>query len=168
MNQYDERLQEDDCESFGEENEQELGNDDETDLYIWNEPTRGPRLSEGEYKAEVGKISAERMQGAYGEWIKITIPFIIFSEENMDNIVVCFRASKSLRPDGRMYPIVRGILGAEPEWGFDFKQLEGKVVKVVLEHEADQQGNIWENIVSVKKVAFTKKRPVKVGSIPVK
>lgn len=80
----------------------------------------------------------------------------------MDNIAVCFRASKSLRPDGRMYPIVKGILGVEPESGFDFKRLEGKVVKVVLEHEADKYGDIWENVVSVKRVPTERKRPMPV------
>lgn len=156
MNQYDQ------YEAVAEENEQELRGDEDANLYIWNEPIRGPRLPEGEYQAKVGRISAERMQGAYGEWIKITIPFIIFSEEILDNIAVCFRASKSLRPDGRMYPIVKGILGTEPESGFDFKRLEGKVVKVVLEHQADKYGDIWENVVSVKKVPTERKRPMPV------
>lgn len=162
MNQYDlESLQETQHEAEFEENEQ-YSTEDDIDLYIWDAPKRGPRLPEGEHSAKVGKVSAERMQGAYGEWIKITIPFLIFSEEIMDNIAVCFRASKNLRPDGRMYPIVKGILGAEPESGFDFKRLEGKVVKVVLEHEADQYGDIWENVVSVKKVPTERKRPMPV------
>jgi hypothetical protein len=164
MNQYDqESLPEVEYETDFEENEQGFRDDDDADLYIWDAPKRGPRLPEGEYPAIVGKISAERMQGAYGEWIKITIPFLIFSQEILDTIAVCFRASKSLKSDGRMYPIVKGILGAEPESRFDFKQLEGKAVKVVLEHNADQYGEVWENVVSVTRVAITRKRPVRVG-----
>ncbi|MBY0054922.1 hypothetical protein H7K32_25510 [Brevibacillus agri] len=141
----------DDDESYDETEE------DDEDLLTVKKSLRKPKLDEDDYIAEVGPPKAEKMTtGQYGPWIKITIPFKIKHPVTKEVVTVEFSANRSIDPKSRLYPVVKGILGTEPANGLDLRGLAGRKVKVSIEHRKDQEGNVWENIVSVRK--FVPKR----------
>lgn len=148
--------EDDEIDGDAEDNEaDESGDDDwdaeEDDLLILKFNKRKPKLSEGEYMARVGRITAEKKKGQDGEpWVKVTLPFEVKNASGV--VTVPFRASMSLSPKGRLYPIVKGILGRTPEEGLNMRELQGKRVKVEIGHYVDDHGSVWEEVISVKKV----------------
>lgn len=122
----------------------------EEDMFIVTETLRKPKLAEGNYPALIGKLQAKKMSGDSGNWIAITLPFNIRHPKTGETVTVNFISSKSLKPKSRLYPIVRGILGAEPGEQFDLRCLQGKKVFVQIEHRTVDSGDIWENVTSVK------------------
>ena len=124
---------------------------EEDDLLILKFNKRKPKLSEGEYMARFGSITAERQKGTNDEtWVKVTLPFEVKNAN--DTVTVPFRASMNLSPKGRLYPIVKGILGRAPEEGLNMRELQGKRVKVEIGHYIDDHGSVWEEVKSIKKV----------------
>ncbi|MED1876733.1 hypothetical protein [Brevibacillus borstelensis] len=136
----------DDDESYDETEE------DDEDLLTVKKSLRKPKLDEDDYIAEVGTPKAEKMTtGQYGPWVKVTIPFMIKHLVTKEVVTVEFSANKSIDPKSRLYPVLKGILGTEPTNGLDLRTLAGRKVKVSIEHRKDGDGNVWENIVSVRK-----------------
>lgn len=132
--------------------------DDEEDLLILKEDKRKPKLEEEDYVARVGKPSAKKEPvGKYGPWIKVTLPFIVKNEKD-NEVTVNYMANKSMHPNSRLYSTIKGILGKPPEDNFDLKELEGKKVKISIQHDEDEKGNIWDNIASIRKYRPEKKK----------
>lgn len=124
---------------------------EEDDLLTLKHNKRKPKLSEDEYMARIGKITAEKKKGDDGEpWVKVTLPFEVKTASGV--VTVPFRASMSLSPKGRLYPIVKGILGSAPEEGLNLRELQGKQVKVKIGHYVDDRGSVWEEVKSVRRV----------------
>ncbi len=130
--------------------ELEVDEDKEGSLFIVTKTLRKPKLEAGNYPAQVGKLQAKKMKGDNGDWISVTIPFNIRHPKTGETVTVNFIASKSLKPKSRLYPIVCGILGAEPGENFDLRHLQGKKVSVQIDHRTTDSGDIWENVVTVK------------------
>lgn len=124
--------------------------DDDDDLFTLKESLRQPKLDEDDYLGTVGKPKAKKEEGKYGPWVKITLPFIIKHPETGEKITVPFIANRSMDPRSRLYPILKGILGVAPTSGFNLKSVEGKKVKVSIEHRPDEKGNVWENVIAVR------------------
>ena len=145
----------DDIDSDGDAEEERSSEDEwdaeEDDLLILKHNKRKAKLNEDEYKARIGKITAERKKGDDGEpWVKVTLPFEVKTASGV--VTVPFRASMSLSPKGRLYPIVKGILGRAPEEGLNLRELQGKQVKVKIGHYVDDRGSVWEEVKSVRRV----------------
>lgn len=126
--------------------------DDDDDLFTLKESLREAKLEEDDYLATVGKPVAEKEEGKYGPWVKITLPFIIKNPETGEKVTVPFVANRSMDPKSRMYPILKGIIGAAPTSGFNLKSVEGKRVKVSIKHRIDEKGNVWENIIAARQI----------------
>ena len=125
---------------------------EEDDLLVLKFSKRKARLSKDWHTARVGKPSAERQKGKDGEtWVRVTIPFEV--KKGDDKVTVPFRASRNLSPKGRLYPIVEGILGREPWEGLDLRKLEGKRVKIEIDHSVDERGNVWEEVIAIEKAS---------------
>lgn len=133
---------------FDEEVE-EIEEDD--DLLLVEELKSSPTLSKGEYQAVVGKPLASREKGKYGTWIKIIIPFHVKVPHSHDLLEVRFIASKNMDEEGRLFPIVKGILGRKPEIGMNLKEIAGRTVNVIIDHYTDDKGKTWEQVVSARK-----------------
>lgn len=132
----------------GENNTEQVSDEN---LYVLDEPTRKPKLPEGNYPGTVGRVKAEKMaSGKYGPWIQITLPFHIKRPETGEPIEVRFVANKSMSFTSRLFPIVKGILGKAPETGFNLRELEGQSVTVGIEHNTDAKGNVWDNVAFVR------------------
>lgn len=137
--------------------ELEESDEDDDDLFMLKESLRQPKLDEDDYLGTIGKVEAERVEsGKYGPWVKITLPFIVKNPTTGEKVTVQFVANRSMDPKSRLYPILKGILGIAPSSGFNLKSVEGKKVKVSIEHRTDEKGNVWENIMAVR--PFKKKR----------
>jgi len=122
-------------------------------LLVLEDSKRIPKLEEDEYTARIGLVTAEQVTvGQFGPWVKVTIPFKINIPDSLESLTVNFVANKSIAPSSRMYPIIKGILGKSPENGFTLSEINGKKVKVMIEHRTDADGNVWENIASVRKI----------------
>ena len=146
----------DDVEDEMEDNdngEWEDTEDDDDDLTFTELPKRKAQLAKGIYEGQVGNVIGEKQTGENGNsWMRVTIYFYI-KKPGGKEITVAFWASKSLSPMGRLYPIVEGIIGKPPQIGFNLKTLEGKCVKVQVGHYEDKHGNIWEEVIAIKKNA---------------
>ncbi len=147
----------DDEDSFeGSEDDEEIEDeetDDGDDLFTVKKGKRKSKLEERDYIALLTKVLAERkLAGKYGKpWVNIGLRFKIKNPDTGEYVEVTFNANKSIDPKSRLYPIVKGILGAEPGDNFNLKELEGKKAKVSIEHSTDSEGNVWDNIVAVRK-----------------
>lgn len=159
----------DDADDFGDEFEEEdtpdaadnefesdAGDDEweseEDDLLVLKVNKREARLSKGEYPARIGTVAAEKMSGKNGSsWVKVTLPFEIKTTDGI--VIVPFIASKSLSPKGRFYPVIKGILGHEPQAGINLRELKGIQVRVQIDHRVDDQGSVWEEVKRVKRVS---------------
>ncbi|SMB82674.1 hypothetical protein SAMN00017405_0953 [Desulfonispora thiosulfatigenes DSM 11270] len=149
---FDESDEDDDDDDF----EVDESDEDDDDLFTLKESLRQPKLDETDYLGTVGKPKAEKEEGKYGPWVKITLPFIIKNPETGEKVTVPFVANRSMDPRSRLYSILKGILGAAPTSGFNLKGVEGKKVRVSIEHRTDEKGNVWENVIVVR--PFRKKR----------
>lgn len=166
---YGDNAETDNADTFGDEfeaadtpdaadNEFEsgTGEDDweseEDDLLVLRVIKREARLSKGEYPARIGTVAAEKMSGKDGSnWVKVTLPFEIRTTSGM--VTVPFIASMSLSPKGRFYPVIKGILGHEPQVGINLRELQGVQVMVQIDHRVDDQGSVWEEVKRVKRVS---------------
>jgi len=52
-----------------------------------------------------------------------------------------------------LYPIIEGILGREPGERLDVRKLEGKRVKIKIDHSVDARGNVWEEVIAVERAS---------------
>ena len=135
-----------------EQSSEEEWDAEEDDLLVLKFTKRKARLPKDWYLARVGKPSAEKQKGDDGEiWVRVTIPFEI--KKGKDTVTIPFRASRNLNPKGRLYPIVEGILGREPWEGLDLRKLEGKRVKIEIDHSTDERGNVWEAVIAVERAS---------------
>jgi hypothetical protein len=132
---------------------------DEDDLFTVKKEKRKPKLEEGDYIGLLTEVLAERkLAGKFGKpWVNIGLKFKIKNPDTGEYVEVTFNANKSLDPKSRLYPIVKGILGTEPGDNFNLKELKGMKVKVSIEHSTDNEGNVWDNIVAVRKYIPKKK-----------
>lgn len=123
-------------------------------LFILEEPKREVLIDAGRYTAKVGEISVTRRVAANDStWFRVKIPFHISDPDTgMLLKTVDFYASKSMDENGRLYPIIKGILGKEPDIGMSLKVLENRKVRVRIEHDEFLSGVTREQIVSVKAV----------------
>ncbi|WP_016993639.1 hypothetical protein [Lysinibacillus boronitolerans] len=126
--------------------------DEEDDLFTLKESLRQAKLDEDDYLATIGKPTAEKEEGKFGPWVKITLPFIIKNPETGEKVTVPFVANRSMDSKSRLYPILKGIIGAAPTSGFNLKSVEGKRVKASIEHRTDEKGNVWENVIAVRQI----------------
>mgnify|MGYP003590147886 FL=1 len=125
---------------------------EEEDLLILKVFKRTPKLPKGVYPALIGPITAKKEIGDNGKpWTKVTISFEVKSAAGI--VTVPFIAGMSFNPAGRFYPIIKGVLGAEPKEGLDLRKLQGRQVKVTIDHRVDERGNTWEEIKSAKRIA---------------
>ncbi|GEM_PF-6382094 len=125
--------------------------EEDNDLLILNSNQHEPVLNEGEYEAIVGRISAEEADGEFGPYVKVTIPFNIVNPVDGEAVTIRFMANRSMSRKGKLYPIVKGILGSIPPVAFNLRELEGKEVYVTIKHKSDNRGGIWENVVAARR-----------------
>lgn len=145
-----------------DEEEDEKIEDEETDeknsILIVEKKLAYSNIREGYYNALLTEVVGERkLTGKYGPWINIGFKFKMKNPDTGEYIEITFNANKSLDPKSRLYPIVKGILGAEPGDNFNLRELEGKKARVSIEQSTDAEGNVWDNIVAARKYVPKKK-----------
>jgi len=160
----------DDYEDYSEVNDPDVPDDDEDELeesdgyevgeteepepkpkrnpFLMHQVLREPALKEGTYSAIVEDVKAKNQQGDYGNYILLSIFFKVKGPDKA-RVTVPVRAGMSMNPESRLYRIVKGILGRNPLPGTDLRQLKGLRVRVVIEHQEDARGNVWEDIVEI-------------------
>jgi hypothetical protein len=118
-------------------------------LYIAQRELRTAKLAEDHYLSTVSDVLAEKMPpGNFSTpWVRITIYFKICIDQSDNYVLARFISSNNLSSKGRMYPIVKGILGSEPGIDFNFKDLIGRRANVTIKHRTDEDGNVWDNVV---------------------
>ncbi|WP_027400086.1 hypothetical protein [Anaerovorax odorimutans] len=122
--------------------------DNNEDLFVVTNTKREPKIQEGEYIATVKAILAdEKVSSENNKWIRITLIFAIENSDFDDPVEIKFFASKNLNKMSRLYPIVKGIIGYEPEDNFNLKTLKDKKTKVLIKHKVDDKEDVWENVV---------------------
>ena len=156
---YDEEIEEELADNTDEEVADDEDEIDDDDLFTVKKEKRKPIFQEGDYNARLTEVLADRrLTGKYGKpWVNIGFKFKVKNPETGEYIEITFNANKSLDEKSRLYPIVKGILGAEPGDNFNLKQLEGKKAKISIEHSTDSEGNVWDNIVAARKYVSKKK-----------
>ncbi|SET51616.1 hypothetical protein SAMN05660297_02630 [Natronincola peptidivorans] len=137
----------------GNDDYDEDKDDDLEDLFILGNSKRRAILDEGNYIAKIGKITAEsQATGLYGPWTKITVPFKINNPKDDKVITVNFVASSHLSPTSKLFILLEEVLGKSPSGQIDIREIEGKKVKVNIEHNLDKLGNEWEAIAEVRRI----------------
>jgi len=121
-------------------------------LLLMRQVLRVPRIDEGNYTAVVENVKGEEKTGEYGKYTLISIFFKI-KKADKSSVTVPLRAAMSLTPESRLFKIVKGILGRDPEEGTDLIELKGQRVRVLIEHWEDAKGNLWEDIVEIARIA---------------
>lgn len=129
----------------------------DTDLLTVHYKKREAQLDEGVYTAIVGEVIATRVEGPYGKYIRVMIPFRVTNPDTGKAVTARFVGNRSLDPAGRLYQIIKGILGTPPPDYFDLREITGKKVKVTIEHRIDDRGNVWENVTGARKIRKKKK-----------
>ena len=118
---------------------------EEDDLLTFKDDARQPVLKEGEYLAKITNVTGKKRWNSDGsEWVNVKILFEI--EHAGFRVEVPFWAGMSLSSSGRLYPIVKGILGMTPTPGMSLKMIEGRTTIVTIGHRKDEKSNIWEEI----------------------
>ena len=115
------------------------------DPYRFYPCSRKPHIPEGIYYATVGKVSREYIRNGNVCWDRAMIPFKLVGYDT----TVRFYAENNMSPSSRLYPIVAGILGIPPKGKLESMRLYGKKVRVLIKHNIDEYGNVWENVVKV-------------------
>lgn len=136
-----------------DEDEIEEEETEDEDLYTAKKEKIVPKLKEGDYLAMLTDVIAERrLSGKFGKpWVNIGLKFKIKNPDTGEYVEISFNANKSLSTKSRLYPIVKGLLGEEPGDDLNLKELKGKKAWVSIKHTTDTEGNIWANIVTVRK-----------------
>lgn len=124
---------------------------DDDDLLLAEFKKKESQIPAGDYLAKVSKVSAAKVKSQYGgEYTQVTLLFTMQISSNKE-LKLPFKASNNLNPRGRLYPAVTALLGAQPPDSFNLRQLEGKSATVTVAQNEDMAGNVWDNIVDVKK-----------------
>lgn len=123
--------------------------DEEEDDLIFHPRHRQAALPAGKYHAVIKDITAESREGMYGTFKSIRIRFRIFHDER--EVVVNFLAQKDLKPSGKLFKMLKMILGEAPSDGFNLRDLKGEKVVVEVGHRLDSNGDTWEEVLSAVK-----------------
>lgn len=123
--------------------------DEEEDDLIFHPTHRQAALPAGTYYAVIKEVTAESRVGMYGTFKSIRIRFQIFHDERQ--VVVNFLAQKDLKPSGKLFKMLKMILGEAPSDGFNLRDLKGEKVVVEVGHRLDSNGDIWEEVLSAEK-----------------
>ncbi|MPM83021.1 hypothetical protein SDC9_130084 [bioreactor metagenome] len=123
--------------------------DEEEDDLIFHPMHRQAALPAGTYYAVIKEVTAESRVGMYGTFKSIRIRFQIFHDERQ--VVVNFLAQKDLKPSGKLFKMLKMILGEAPSDGFNLRDLKGEKVVVEVGHRLDSNGDIWEEVLSAEK-----------------
>ena len=121
----------------------------EEDDLIFHPLRRQAVLPVGKYHAVIKDITAESREGMYGTFKSIRIRFQIFHDERQ--VVVNFLAQKDLKPSGKLFKMLKMILGEAPSDGFNLRDLKGEKVVVEVGHRLDSNGDTWEEVLSAVK-----------------
>ena len=121
----------------------------EEDDLIFLPLRRKAALPDGKYHAVIKEIIAETRVGVYGKFISIRMKFEICHDEK--RITINFLTHKDSKPTGKLFKIIKSILGEVPSNGLDLRTLKGKEVLVELGHRVDENGNTWEEVLNAEK-----------------
>jgi len=121
----------------------------EADLLMFQPLRRKAALPDGKYHAVIKEITAESREGVYGKFVSIRIKFEICYEEK--RIVINLLTHKDSKPTGKLFKVIKMVLGEVPSNGFDLRNLKGKEVWVEVGHRVDENGNTWEEVLSAEK-----------------
>ena len=121
----------------------------EEDNLIFLPLRRKAALPAGKYHAVIKEIIAETRVGVYGKFISIRMKFEICHDEK--RITINFLTHKDSKPTGKLFKIIKSILGEVPSNGLDLRTLKGKEVLVEVGHRVDENGNTWEEVLNAEK-----------------
>ena len=142
----DESIKNPDIASSAETEETE---ETEEDDLIFHPLRRQAVLPAGKHHAVIKEVTAESREGVYGQFTSIRIKFEVCYDEK--RVVINFLTHKDLKPSGRLFKMIRMILGEVPSDGFNLRNLKGKEVVVEVGHRLDANGDTWEDILSAEK-----------------
>lgn len=150
----------DEEEEFEEEDDSDERDDDESEEVEAEETETEPelltlgqtdktQLPEGKAVATVTGVAATREASKYGSgtYVRVEITLNVKNSESGEVFAKKFFAAKD---SDRLFDLVSGILGFEPEEGFNLKSLVNKKAVVVIEHRENPKGELWDEIVSAK------------------
>ena len=140
----------DDDESDDEGAEPSESEAEEKDLLLMNENDKDrTQLPEGKAVATVTGVAATRVASKFddGTYVRVEITLNVKNNESGEVFAKKFFAAKD---SDRLFDLVSGILGFEPEEGFNLKSLINKKTIVVIEHRENAKGELWDEIVSAK------------------
>ena len=138
----------DDDEDAADEAEPEAEN--EADLLVLDQNDKDrTQLPEGKALATVTNVAASHVASKYdnGTYVRVELTLAVENRETRENFAKKFYAAKG---SGRLFDLVSGILGEEPDEGFNLKSLLKKKTIVVVEHRENSKGELWDEIVSAK------------------
>ena len=121
----------------------------EEDDLIFHPLRRQAVLPVGKYHAVIKDITAESREGIYGSFVSIRIKFEVCYDGKQ--VVINFLTHKDLKPSGKLFKMIRMILGEVPSDGFNLRTLKGKEVVVEVGHRLDANGDTWEDVLSAEK-----------------
>ena len=152
----------DEEEEFEEEDDSDERDDDESEEVEAEETETEPdlltlgqtekdktQLPEGKAVATVTGVAATRVASKFddGTYVRVEITLNVKNNESGEVFAKKFFAAKD---SDRLFDLVSGILGFEPEEGFNLKSLINKKTIVVIEHRENAKGELWDEIVSAK------------------
>ena len=145
----------DEEESMSEEPSEEVESeeaDEETEpdlLTLGQNEKNKTQLPEGKAVATVTGVVATRVASKFddGTYVRVEITLNVKNNESGEVFAKKFFAAKD---SDRLFDLVSGILGFEPEEGFNLKSLINKKTIVVIEHRENAKGELWDEIVAAK------------------
>ena len=102
------------------------------------------RLPVGKCKAKVMEVKAGWVLGPYGKYVRIEVILDILNPFTKKILPFRYFASQNSQ---RIFDFAAGILGEEPGPEFNLKSLEKRITYVFIEHQANDKGEIWDQIV---------------------
>lgn len=121
----------------------------EEELFRFYSVPRQAKLPKGKYCAMIKEVTVAPKVGVYGKFIGVRIKFSI--QYDHKSIIVSLLTYKDMLPTSKLSQLVKVINGEVPCNGFDLRDLTDEEVEVEVGHRTDENGNTWEEVLSVEK-----------------
>lgn len=106
------------------------------------------RISEGWHRARLVDMYPEYdVATEYG--LKDYVWFVFALEDGKE---IKRRYGLTFHKNGFLYPIVRGLLQAEPNEDTDLEELIGMECEIEVKHKTGSKGKIWANVVNARRI----------------
>ena len=142
--------EEEDAEESGDNAElpEDSNAEEQANLLVLNAGSKDhTRFPVGQCKAKVMEVKAGWVLGPYGKYVRVEVILDILNPFTKKILQFRYFASQNSQ---RIFDFAAGILGEEPGPEFNLKSLEKRVTYVFIEHQENDKGELWDQIVATE------------------